>query len=83
MTNTTETAPALGLNDLALALQIIETAIQRGAFQPKELVPVGQTHEKLSAFLEYQAKLAAAAQSANGETTGPEPVAEPKEEESK
>lgn len=57
-------APGLDLKDLAVAIQLIEAAIQRGVYQPRELTVVGETHGRIQAFLEHQAKLQAAAQQA-------------------
>ena len=38
--------------DLAAIKQIIDTAVQRGAFQASEVKQVGEVYEKLTAFLE-------------------------------
>ena len=62
-------APQLDLKDIAVALQLIEAAIQRGAFQPRELATVGETHGRIQVFLEHQAKLQAAAQQAQAAET--------------
>ena len=63
-TQTPETAEAtqLSLNDLATMKTIIDIASSRGAFKPNEMVIVGQTYNKLSAFLE------GAKQQSQGET---------------
>ena len=45
--NTTE----LSIQDLASLKQIIDVASQRGAFKPGEMTQVGQTYNKLDAFL--------------------------------
>ena len=42
----------LSLNDLATMKSIIDIASSRGAFKPNEMVTVGQTYNKLAAFLE-------------------------------
>ena len=42
----------LTITDLVAMKSIIDTASQRGAFKPNEMVVVGQTYNKLSAFLE-------------------------------
>jgi cell division protein FtsL len=42
----------LTLNDLSAMKSIIDIASQRGAFRPNEMVVVGQTYTKLTAFLE-------------------------------
>jgi hypothetical protein len=42
----------LTLNDLAAMKSIIDVASSRGAFKPAEMTIVGQTYNKLMAFLE-------------------------------
>jgi hypothetical protein len=42
----------LTITDLVAMKSIIDTASQRGAFKPNEMVVVGQTYNKLTAFLE-------------------------------
>jgi hypothetical protein len=42
----------LTLNDLAAMKSIIDIASSRGAFKPNEMMIVGQTYNKLLAFLE-------------------------------
>lgn len=56
---TTE-APAneLNINDLNAMKVIIDIASSRGAFKPNEMVAVGQTYTKLTAFLDSVAKQA-------------------------
>ena len=44
--------PSITINDLSLLKEIIEIASARGAFKPNEMVAVGQTYNKLSAFLQ-------------------------------
>ena len=46
----------LNVNDLNTLKQIIDIASSRGAFKPNEMVVVGQTYNKLAAFLEQVAK---------------------------
>lgn len=50
---TVKPAPAaeLTVQDLNALKQIIDVASQRGAFKPNEMVVVGQTYNKLEAFL--------------------------------
>ena len=50
-TNTTE-VPSLNINDLNVIKEIIDIASSRGAFKPNEMVAVGQTYNKLVAFLQ-------------------------------
>jgi hypothetical protein len=59
MTDTVQQAPAaeapstdLTINDLNAMKVIIDIASSRGAFKPNEMVAVGQTYTKLTAFLE-------------------------------
>ena len=54
--NTTE----LTINDLNAMKVIIDIASSRGAFKPNEMVAVGQTYTKLTAFLENVAQKQAA-----------------------
>jgi hypothetical protein len=42
----------LTINDLVAIKSIIDVASQRGAFKPNEMVVVGQTYNKLVAFLD-------------------------------
>jgi len=54
-TQETEAAPEaaqLTLNELVAMKSIIDIASSRGAFKPNEMVAVGQTYNKLTAFLE-------------------------------
>ena len=46
----------LNVNDLNTLKNIIDIASTRGAFRPNEMVVVGQTYNKLTAFLEQVAK---------------------------
>ena len=50
----------LTINDLNAMKTIIDIASSRGAFKPNEMMAVGQTYTKLSAFLENVAKQAEA-----------------------
>jgi hypothetical protein len=57
----TEAAPQqesndLTISDLSAMKTIIDIASSRGAFKPNEMVAVGQTYNKLSAFLDTVAK---------------------------
>jgi hypothetical protein len=66
-TNTQQPTPAaeaapqqesaeLTISDLNAMRSIIDIASSRGAFKPNEMVAVGQTYTKLTAFLEQVAK---------------------------
>ncbi len=46
----------LTISDLGAMKMIIDVASSRGAFKPGEMVLVGQTYNKLAAFLETIAK---------------------------
>lgn len=46
----------LTISDLSAMKTIIDIASSRGAFKPNEMVAVGQTYTKLSAFLDTVAK---------------------------
>lgn len=50
----------LNINDLNAMKTIIDIASSRGAFKPNEMMAVGQTYSKLTAFLEQVAKQAEA-----------------------
>lgn len=66
MTDTTQEAQTaeaqqsndLNINDLNAMKTIIDIASSRGAFKPNEMMAVGQTYSKLTAFLEQVAKQA-------------------------
>lgn len=51
----------LSINDLNAMKVIIDIASSRGAFKPNEMMAVGQTYNKLTAFLDSVAKQAEAA----------------------
>lgn len=53
-----EVAQDLNINDLNAMKVIIDIASSRGAFKPNEMMAVGQTYNKLTAFLEQVAKQA-------------------------
>lgn len=60
-TQTQEQAPQqdsneLTISDLAAMKMIIDVASGRGAFKPNEMMVVGQTYNKLSAFLDNVGK---------------------------
>ena len=45
-------SPQLSITDLAVIKKLIEVASSRGAWQAAELKTVGETYERLSAFLD-------------------------------
>ena len=51
MENTTQTAQ-LTIADLASLKQIVDAACTRGAFKAAEMRAIGETYDKLSAFLD-------------------------------
>lgn len=53
-----EPSNELNINDLNAMKVIIDIASSRGAFKPNEMVAVGQTYAKLTAFLDQVAKQA-------------------------
>jgi len=57
-TATQEPSNELNINDLNAMKVIIDIASSRGAFKPNEMVAVGQTYAKLTAFLDQVAKQA-------------------------
>jgi hypothetical protein len=57
---------SINLSDLALLLQIVDLATQRGAFRGAELSQVGNVFDKLNAFLSY---IQAQQQASSTETT--------------
>lgn len=54
-------APSVSIQDLAMAVRIIDLASSRGAFQGPDLTPVGTCRDRLAAFVEAQAKAQEAA----------------------
>jgi hypothetical protein len=58
---TENAGPDLNIQDLSAMKSIIDVASSRGAFKPAEMAMVGQTYNKLSAFLDAVAKQAEAA----------------------
>jgi hypothetical protein len=59
-----KTPPSLDLNDLALLLNLVNTAMKRGAYEREELRTVLDNTDKLAAFLQFQAQAQKAAQEA-------------------
>ena len=71
MENTTQNPPALTLNDLAVLRNVVEVAISRGTFKADEISVVGQTYDKLKAWLD-----SVAAQQAQSQEQPNEPPVE-------
>ena len=59
----------LNIQDLSAMKAIIDVASTRGAFKPAEMQMVGQTYNKLTAFLDAVAKQAEAQKAAGAGTT--------------
>lgn len=59
--------PSLDLKELAVAINLLDLAIKRGAYETKELRSVLDVYEKIEAFLQYQAQLQAARAQQNNE----------------
>lgn len=53
---TDQSVTDLNVNDLNAMKVIIDIASSRGAFKPNEMMAVGQTYNKLTAFLDQVAK---------------------------
>jgi len=53
---TTQDTTELTISDLAAMKTIIDIASSRGSFKPNEMMAVGQTYNKLTAFLDTVAK---------------------------
>jgi hypothetical protein len=66
----TENSTDLTINDLNAMKVIIDIASSRGAFKPNEMVAVGQTYTKLTAFLENVAQQQTAQQPATTPAQG-------------
>jgi hypothetical protein len=66
----TET-PAVTVNDLVNVYAIIDLASKRGAFQAGELSAVGNTANRVKAFVDHVQSLSAASAETAGETETP------------
>jgi len=64
--------PAVTVNDLVNVYAIIDLASKRGAFQAGELSAVGNTANRVKAFVDHVQAQSAAADEATGETETPE-----------
>ena len=52
-----EGTPALTINDLTLAMQVIQISTARGTFKPEELSTVGTLYDRFAKFLEASGAL--------------------------
>jgi hypothetical protein len=48
-----QTPPTLTLNDIISVTNMIDVAVQRGAFKTAEIKAVGEVYEKLVTFVQY------------------------------
>lgn len=62
MANQEQQAPEITLQDIQVAVEVIDIASARGALRGEELATVGNLRTRLSSFLQYQQRLAQAAQ---------------------
>ncbi len=60
----------LQISDIQVAAQIIDLAVQRGAFRAAEAKAVGECYEKINAFLGEVAKQQEAQKAAEAEAAG-------------
>ena len=70
--DTTAEVPAVTVNDLVNVYAIIDLASKRGAFQAGELSAVGNTANRVKAFVDHVQAQNAAATEDSGETETPE-----------
>jgi len=64
--------PAVTVNDLVNVYAIIDLASKRGAFQAGELSAIGNTANRVKAFVDHVQAQSAAAAEVTGETETPE-----------
>ena len=62
--------PSLQINDLIMALQVIQASAQRGAIRADEMSTVGPLHDRLFAFLEAQGAITRPSTDAAAPATG-------------
>ena len=70
-TETTQEAPGVSLNDIALAVRIIDLASERGAFKGPELTAIGTCRDRMAAFVTAVAPKAQPATEQSAETQEP------------
>ena len=63
-----EPAQELSVTDLAVLKNIIDLACERGAFRGSELKTIGETYDKLTAFLSWVVAQAESQSQSQGET---------------
>lgn len=51
-----DNSPKISISELAVAANLIDVAVQRGAYTVKEIKQVGETYEKLASFVKYVAE---------------------------
>lgn len=52
-----EKTPSITVNDIVQSRQVIDVAIERGAFKGNEITSVGKVRDNLAQYEEYQRKL--------------------------
>jgi len=67
-------APSLSVNDLAAVANIIDLAVQRGAFRATEAKQVGETFERVAAFVQFVADQQKAEAEAKAKAEGQAPA---------
>lgn len=61
--------PKVTMADIANALNMIDLAVERGAFRGKEITTVGATRDNLDRFVTHQAELQRKAEESSGDST--------------
>lgn len=51
-----DNSPKISISELAIVANLIDLAVQRGAYTVKEIKQVGETYEKLASFVKYVAE---------------------------
>ena len=64
---TEEAAPNLTVNDLAAVANVIDLAVQRGAFKAAEAKQVGEVFDKVAGFVQFVSDQQKAAEGDNAE----------------
>ena len=64
---TEEAAPNLTVNDLAAVANVIDLAVQRGAFKAAEAKQVGEVFDKVAGFVQFVSDQQKAAEGNNAE----------------
>lgn len=62
--------PKVTMADIANALNMIDLAVERGAFRGKEITTVGATRDNLDRFVTHQAELQRKAEESSDASSG-------------